>query len=84
MKHGGKFHFAGIYLFKFILHLKTEKSSRFFRFLFFQLLNFLKCMILASLKCCSILSIGALKNIFHVPFSIFKLKIWVFDELYDC
>ena len=32
MKHGRKLHFAGIYLFKFILRLKIEKSSRFFSF----------------------------------------------------
>ena len=38
MKHGRKFHFAGIYLFKIILHLKLEKSLRFFRvFLTFKL-----------------------------------------------
>ena len=38
MNYGTKFHFAGIYLFKFILHLKFEKSSRFSRvFLTFTL-----------------------------------------------
>ena len=30
MNYGTKFHFAGIYLFKFILDLKFENSSRFF------------------------------------------------------
>ena len=34
MKHGRKFHFASIYLFKFILCLKSEKNSRIFRGLF--------------------------------------------------
>ena len=34
MKRGRNFHFASIYLFKFILHLKFEKSSRIFRGLF--------------------------------------------------
>ena len=31
MKHGRKFHFAGTYLFKFILRLEIENNSRYFR-----------------------------------------------------
>ena len=38
MNYGRKFHFVGIYLFKFILRLKFQKGSRFFRvFLTFKL-----------------------------------------------
>ena len=61
MKHGRKFHFAGIYLSKFIFRLKFKKSSRFFR-IFFQLSNSklrsLKRMILNFLVYCSIPSIS--------------------------
>ena len=38
INYGTKFHFAGICLFKFILYLKFEKRTRFFRvFLTFKL-----------------------------------------------
>ena len=71
MKHGRKFQVGGIYLSKFILCLKFEKSSNIFR-VFLQLLNSklrsLKCMILNSLVCCSIPSIGLVyKNSNWIP-----------------
>ena len=34
MKHDQKFHFAGTYLFRFILRLEIENSSRYFRVFF--------------------------------------------------
>ena len=37
MKHGRKFHFVGIYLFKSILHLKFERSVQDFSGVFFKL-----------------------------------------------
>ena len=68
MKHGRKFHFVGIYLFKSILHLKFERSVQDFSgFLFKLFQNFQnfefsqkkkKYVILNPLVCCSIPSIG--------------------------
>ena len=43
MNFGRKFFFAGIYVFKFILHLKFEKCSRFSRFFLTFTLNVMIC-----------------------------------------
>ena len=72
MKHGRKFHFGIIYLFKFIL-FKIWKKLQIFQG-FFQILN----SKLWSFKC-TILNYLIL--IFLVIFSIFELKIRVFDEV---
>ena len=100
IKHDRKFYFVGIYLSKFILCWKFEKSSIFSRSTC-NVINSkswsLKCMMLNSLVCCSILSILRLckkirvwcylfvhnnhHDIFQF-FSIFELKIMVFYELY--
>ena len=74
MKHGRKFHFGIIYLFKFILYLKFEKSSRFFR-VFFSILK-LKIMIF------EVYNTQFFDSDLFRDFSISELKIRAFDEVY--
>ena len=78
-KHGRKFYVGGICLSKFILCLKFEKSRIFLRF-FFQLLNSklwsLKCVILNSLVCCSIPSIGHVQK-FLIGYHLFFYNYYV-------